>query len=532
VEQNVSHGLSPLKYTVFKALWIASIVSNIGSLMEAVGESWLMTSLTSSALLVALAYAADSIAIVLLALPAGALADIINRRWVLIASQAWMMGVAAGLGVATIFGLVSPLILLVFIFLLGLGEAMSVPAFSPFLLNTLPRSETKNAMTLIAVAMNLGRSIGPAIGGIIVASSGPAAVFFLNAFSFAGVIVVLLRSKSTPSDPSKSSLPAERMAGAIRAGIRYVKHSKSIHAVLVRVASFAIPISVLPALLPAFVRHDLGSNSSMYGILYGLFGISAIVFGLLVMPRVNKRYSSDQLVVIATVAYATSLAIIATTGDLMLVGLGMAVAGVSQIMAFASISSALYSSLPNWVTARVASFYQLILQASLVGGSVAWGAIADQSSLRTSLFIAAGVLAATLATALKFRLGAIKEIDISPSNKTPSPNLLVEPEPEQGPVLVQIEYIIEPQKSEEFLRAMYDVGIIRKRDGAFFWGVFRHDTRENVYIESFLVESWIEHMRQHERITKADRVVIDRAVSFHKGVGPPPVSHFIAEAVP
>ena len=524
--------LSTLRYSVFRALWLATVVSNIGSLMEAVGESWLMTSLTSSALLVALAYASDSIAIVLLALPAGAFADIVNRRRVLIASQTWMMGVAAALGVATASGLVSPPLLLAFIFLLGIGEALSIPAFSPFLLGTVPRSETKNAVTLMAVAMNLGRSVGPAVGGLLIASVGPAAVFFLNAASFAGVIAVLYRAKPVAGDDlKKSSLPAERMAGAIRAGLRYVRHSTAIHAVLVRVASFAVPISILPALLPTFVRHELGSNSLTYGLLYGIFGLAAIVFGVFVMPRVNKRYSSDKQVIISTAAFAGALAIIATTSVLPLIAVAMLLAGAAQIMAFASISSSLYASLPNWVTSRVASFYQLVLQAALVGGSVIWGIIADQVSVRISLLVGGAVLASTLAVSLRYRLVAGRETDITPSLQTPSPTLLVEPEPQQGPVLVQIEYVIESHDADKFLQTMSQLGMIRKRDGAFFWGVFRHDTRENVYLESFLVESWIEHMRQHERVTKADRIVIERAASFHRGVGPPHVSHFVAEPV-
>jgi MFS family permease len=519
-------GLSPLKYSAFRALWIAAVASNIGSLMEAVGEGWLMTSLTSSSLLVALTYASESISIVLLALPAGALADIVNRRWLLIASQVWMLAIAATLGAMTMLGLILPLTLLLFIFLIGLGEAMSTPAFAPYLLGTTPHYEIRNAVTLIGVALNIGRGIGPAVGGILVAFVGPAAVFFLNAASFAGVIVVLYHFRSNA--PSISQLPAERMIGAIRAGMRYVRYNSTIHAVLARVAAFAIPISALPALLPAFVRHDLGLDSSVYGILFGLFGLGAIVGGLIVMPRVIRKISADWIAVIATISFLVSLAVLATVQNIALLASAMVLAGVAQIMAFATLGFVLYGTLPSWVTARAASFYQLVLQAALVLGSVAWGLIADQFGIRTALLSASMALAVGLLVKLPYPLKVDKEIDVSPSMHWPVPQLSTQPNLDQGPVLVQIEYKIDPSKLQEFTMAMEELSTIRKRDGAFYWGLFRHDKNENVYIESFLVDSWVEHLRQHERMTVADRSIEERALAFHIDEKPPKVSHFIA----
>jgi MFS family permease/quinol monooxygenase YgiN len=522
---NVS-GLSPLKYGAFRALWIAAVASNIGSLMQAVGEGWLMTSLTSSSLLVALTYSSESISIVLLALPAGALADIVNRRWLLITSQAWMLATAATLGVITMLGLISPLTLLLFIFLIGLGEAMSTPAFAPYLLGTVPHNETRNAVTLIGVALNIGRGLGPAVGGILVAFVGPAAVFFLNAGSFAGVIVILYRFRSNA--PSISQLPAERMIGAIRAGMRYVRYNYTIHTVLARVAALAIPISALPALLPAFVRHDLGLDSSVYGILFGLFGLGAIIGGLVIMPKIIRKVSADWIAVIATISFLVSLAALATVQNIAILASAMVLAGIAQIMAFATLGFVLYGSLPNWVIARAASFYQLVLQAALVAGSVAWGLIADQFGISTALLSASAALAVGLLVKLRYPLKADKEIDVSASMHWPIPQLLSQPNLDQGPVLVQIEYKIDPSKLQEFTKAMQDLSTIRKRDGAFYWGLFRHDKNENVFVESFLVDSWVEHLRQHERMTVADRFIEERAKTFHIDEKPPNVSHFIA----
>jgi MFS family permease len=529
-----SSGLSPLKYNAFRAIWLAAIASNIGSLMEAVGESWLMTSLVASSLIVALTWASDSLSITALALPAGALADIVDRRKLLIVSQSWMLAIALILAIVTLAGFISPAILLVLIFLLGLGEAISTPAFSPFLLGTVPRSEIRSAITLNGVALNIGRGIGPAIGGIIVAAIGPAAVFVLNSLSFAGIVIVLLRIKSSSKQTEETSrLPAERMFGAMRAGLRYVRNSPSIHGVFVRATAFAISSSALPALLPSLSRFTLRLDSSGYGILFGLFGVGAIIGGIIIVPRAIKKISPDNLVVIATAIFSVSYMILGSIHNLIALYAAMVLAGIAQLMAFSSCTYVLYRGLPNWVMSRVASVYQLVLQATIVSGTILWGATADKLGIRIALVITGIVLATGLITKLKFPLhaGGGGEVDVSPSMHWPEPALVIAPELEHGPVLVQIEYKIDPTRQYEFALTMKDLGSIRKRDGAFFWGIFRHDIYQDVFIESFLIESWAEHLRQHERITIADRLVEDRVLSFHIGNKPPVVSHFIAESL-
>jgi MFS family permease len=528
-----SSGLSPLKYNTFRAIWLAAIVSNVGGMMQAVGESWLMTSLVVSSLIVALTWASDSLSIVALALPAGALADIVDRRRLLIISQSWMFVIALILAVMTVLGFVSPVILLVLIFLLGLGEAISTPAFSPFLLGTVPRTEIRNAITLNGVAFNIGRGIGPALGGVLVAAIGPAAVFLLNALSFAGIVIVLLRTGSNNSNKRTEDtllqLPAERMFGAMRVGLRYVRNSRSIHWIFVRVIVFAISASALPALLPSLSRYALRLDSTGYGILFGLFGLGAIISGIIIVPRVINKTSPDQLIVLATVLFSISLVALGTIQNLVVLGVAMVIAGIAQLMAFSSFTFVLYRTLPNWVMSRVASVYQLVLQSAIVGGTVFWGAAADRLGIRIALLLTGMALAAGLITKTSFPLKAGKEdVDVSPSMHWPFPTLLVKPEFEQGPVLVQIEYKIDPKHQDEFAHAMKDLSVIRKRDGAFFWGLFRHDVYPDVYIEAFMIDSWAEHLRQHERITVADRSVEDRAFSFHIGNKPPVVSHFIA----
>ena len=544
---NASSGLSPLRYSVFRAIWLAAVVSNIGGMMQAVGEAWLMTSLVASSLVVALAWASDSLSIVALALPAGALADILNRRLLLVISQSWMLAIALIMGAITMAGLVSATNLLVFIFLLGLGEAISTPAFSPFLIGTVPRSEIRNAITLNGVALNVGRGIGPAAGGLLVALVSPAAVFFLNALSFAGIVAVLLSTRQRKSSATggkqqigtagakttvqQQPLPAERMLGAVRVGLRYVRNSPSMHFIFVRVIVFAISASALPALLPTFSRHVLGLDAIGYGVLFALFGAGAIVGGLVIVPRaINRASSPDRLIVLATGVFSASLVVLGTVQNPIVLGAAMVAAGISQLMAYSSLSFALYRMLPNWVMSRVSSVYQLVLQAAIVGGSVLWGAAADVMGIKIALIIAGTALALGLIAKLKFPLPTgNKVVDVTPSMHYPSPLLVQEPSDlDQGPVLVQVEYRIDPSRQKEFADAMEGVKTIRKRDGAFFWGLFRHDRYPDVYVEAFLVDSWAEHLRQHERVTVADREIENYAFSFHIGEKPPAVSHFIA----
>ena len=316
----------------------------------------------------------------------------------------------------------------------------------------------------------------------------------------------------------------------MRAGLRYVRNSASIHSVFVRATAFAISSSALPALLPSLSRFALRLDSTGYGILFGLFGVGAIIGGIIIVPRAIKKISPDNLVVIATAIFSVSYIILGSIHNLVALYAAMVLAGIAQLMAFSSCTYVLYRGLPNWVMSRVASVYQLVLQATIVGGTVLWGATADRLGIRITLLITGIAIVAGLITKLKFPLQAGEgEVDVSPSTHWPEPALVIEPELEHGPVLVQIEYKIDPTRQYEFALVMKDLGSIRKRDGAFFWGIFRHDTYQDVFIESFLIESWAEHLRQHQRITIADRLVEDRVLSFHIGNKPPIVSHFIAE---
>ena len=322
-------------------------------------------------------------------------------------------------------------------------------------------------------------------------------IFLLNSLSFAVIVIVLLRIKDINNTGIKHTeeitrLPAERMFGAMRAGLRYVRNSPSIHSVFIRATAFAVSSSALPALLPSLSRFALKLDSAGYGISFGLFGAGAIIGGIIIVPRAIKKTSPDNLLVIATAIFSASYIILGTIHNIAVLYAAMVLAGIAQLMAFSSCTYVLYRGLPNWVMSRVASVYQLVLQATIVGGTILWGATADKLGIRLTLLITGiAIVAAGLITKLKFPLQAGEgrggaEIDVSPSMHWPEPILVIEPELEHGPVLVQIEYKINPNRQYEFALAMKDLGSIRKRDGAFFWGIFRHDTYQDVFIESSL----------------------------------------------
>jgi MFS family permease len=329
-------------------LWIASIVSNIGSWMHEVGAGWLMTSLAPSPLMVALVQAATTAPVFLLALPAGALADIVDRRRYLIASQIWMMITAATLGALTLSGMTTALILLIFTFALGIGTAMMMPAWGAITPELVQRSELQAAIGLNTIGMNVSRSVGPALAGLIVAAAGPGMVFILNAISFLAVIAALKRWQRPPTE---SELPAERVFGAIRAGLRYARHSPELRAVLTKGAAFFVFASASWALLPLIVRQELNSGPGTYGLFLACLGVGAIA-GALLLPRVRIRVSRDRIVAGATGLYSIAMLALAHSGNVYAAGAAMLLTGVAWISVVSSLMTAAQTAMPGWVRAR------------------------------------------------------------------------------------------------------------------------------------------------------------------------------------
>ena len=514
---------SPLQHPVFRALWLATLVSNMGTFMQSVGAAWLMTSLSTSPAMVALVQAASIFPMFLLSLPAGALADIIDRRRLLLATQAWMMVAAGFLAALTFLGGASPWVLLSFTFLLGLGAAMNAPAWQAIVPELVPRRELTQAISLNSAGFNLARAIGPALGGAIVAGAGAGATFVLNAVSFLGVMIVLYRWQRPVTD---TALPAERMVAAIHTGLRYVRHSRGLQAVLWRTGIFILFSSSLWALLPLVVRYEMGGSSADYGILLGCFGAGAVA-GAGLLPRMQRHLPVEVLLGGVTLIAAAMIAVTALVPHMAALVAAMVFSGAAWLVVVSLCNVAIQIAVPAWVRARVLAVYMLVFAGGFSAGSAVWGTVATHQSLKAALLWSAGGLGLSLLAAIRYRVNLDDESDLTPSLHWPEPHLILEPKPEHGPVLITMEYLIDPPQSGQFAKAMRALSVVRRRDGAIRWGLFQDTANPGRFLETFIVETWIEHLRQHERMTVADRSIEEKAFSFHTGSERPQVQHLI-----
>ncbi len=515
---------SPFAYPVFRWLWIATVVSNVGTFMQSVGAAWLMTSLSKSPVMVALVQSASIFPMFLLALPAGALADIIDRRRLLLVSQAWMMVAAALLSIMTFLGATTPWVLLSFTFLLGLGAAMNAPAWQAIVPELVPRAELTQAISLNSAGFNVSRAVGPAAGGVIVALAGAGATFALNAVSFLGVMIVLYW---WPRPVTDTTLPAERMIAGIRSGLRYVRHSPGLQAVLWRSGIFILFSCSLWALLPLVVRYELVGSSADYGILWGCFGAGAVA-GAALMPLLQRRFPGEVLLAGMTLIAAAMIVVVALVPHMSALAVAMVLSGTAWLVMLSTFNVAVQVAVPAWVRARVLAVYMLVFAGTLSSGSAVWGAVATHQSLKAALlFSAGGLVLVGLLAILRYPVKIDAESDLTPSLHWPEPHLELEPRPEQGPVLVTVEYLIDPEQAKPFAQAMRALSHIRRRDGAIRWGLFQDTRSPGRFLETFIVETWMEHLRQHARITKADRALEGQAFSFHTAGGLPRVDHYL-----
>lgn len=517
----------PLQNSVFRALWIATVVSSVGSWMQDVGESWLMTSLATSPVLVALVETAGSLPVVLVALPAGALADIVDRRHLLLAMQIWMFIAAGAMGILAFVGHMTPGRLLSLTFLLGVGTAMSNPVWQAITPELVPQADLPAAITLNSAGINIARAIGPALGGFIVAASGPWAVFLLNAASLLGIMVVLYRWAPAPR---KSKLPPEDFIGAMRAGTRYLRHSPEWQTVLLRSGTFVICASALWALLPQQARRHLGLGSFGYGLLLGSLGFGALA-GAWLLPKVRERLSTNQLVAAGSVVFGLATISLAYVDSFALLAVTLAIGGMAWVDVLASLNISAQTVTPSWVRARVMAVYLLIFFGGLAAGSALWGFVATRAGVSGALLVAAiGLITGPLVT-WRFRLAGNTNVALTPSMHWPEPVMMIDTEASEGPAITLVEYRIDPRSAEGFLGAMKEMKRIRLRDGAIRWNLSRDTADPQRYIETFVTESWADHLRQHERVNAETRQVEERAEAFHLGPQPPKVTHLIAEEI-
>jgi MFS family permease len=516
---------APLRYELFRWLWVASLVSNVGTWMQNVGAGWLMTILNPSPLYVSLIQTATSLPVFLLAVPAGAAADIVDRRRLLIFTQAFMLAAAGLLAWLTAIGAASPIVLLLTTFALGIGNTLNYPAWQAIMPELVSRKELPQAISLNSVSFNLARAVGPALGGLVVAAFSPAAVFFLNAVSFVGVILVLWWWKRPVE--AGSATASERIVQATWAGLRYVRYSPGMTNVLARTGAFIIGGSAIWSILPVVTEKELHSTATGYGILLGCLGIGSVA-GAMLLAKFRLRFSPDQVVVAAGIVWGLATLSLGFLHNFVLAAIAMLAAGTAWVSEMSSFNVAAQSVLPNWVRARALAVYLLVFQGGMAISSMVWGALAEQYGIRASFVTAGAVLLLTplLAKFFPVRHGDEREITVSP--RWPEPVFKTPPDPERGPVMVQVEYDIDPDDLTRFLEAMQELGRIRRRDGAIRWGVYQDAAVPTRHIESFLVDSWAEHLRQRERMTVADRERLRQIHMFHQGADGPRVSHYLS----
>jgi MFS family permease len=515
---------SPLRHPIFRWLWIASVASNIGTWFQNVGASWMMTTLSPSPALVAMVQAATSLPMFLLSLPAGAVADVLDRRRLLLVTQTWMTFAAFGLWAFTAAHATTPGVLLLFTFLLGLGAALNGPAWQASTPEMVPREDLPAAVTLGSIGFNIARALGPALAGLVVAAAGPAVTFLVNAVSFLGVLAVIFFWRRPVEE---AVLPAERIWGAMTTGLRYVRHAPEVIAPIVRGTAFVSCGASLWALLPLVAKDELKAGPEGYGLLLGALGVGAVL-GAMALPHLKRSNSMDAVVAVATLVFAAATLALAYLHSFWLLMLAMLLAGGAWLSLLSSLNVAVQTVVPSWVTGRALSVYMLIFYAGLAGGSALWGVVGERLGISRSLLLSAAGMAVGLAATYRLHIRSGEGLNLAPSRQWPAPIVARDPEPDRGPVMVTVRYQVDPDRAGEFAEAMRGVRRIRMRDGAMQWGLFVDSAEPGLHTEVFLVKSWIEHLRQHARATQEDEDVQERARAFHAGPEPPEVQHLIA----
>lgn len=514
---------APLRQPVFAVLWVATVLGNVGSFMRDVASSWMVTELSASPAAVALIQTAATLPIFLLAIPAGVLSDVLDRRRFLIAIQVLLACVSGSLFWLARTGGLTVEALVGLTFLGGIGAALMGPTWQSVVPELVPRADLKNAVALNSLGINIARALGPAAGGLLLASFGAAMAYGADVLSYVLVIAALLWWRRPAAAPSALS---EDFLGAFRAGLRYARASQELHRVLLRAGVFFLFASAVWALLPLVARGLLGGTAGFYGVMLGAVGAGAIV-GALLLPALRQRLSNDGLVLAASVASALVMGLLALAPPQAAAVALMLLLGVGWIVALTTLNGVAQAVLPNWVRGRGLAVYLMVFNGAMAAGSLGWGLVAQAVGVPLALLLgAAGLVAvALLMHRAKLPQG---EADLQPSNHWPEPLQHAPLAHDRGPVMIQVDYRVRAEHRPAFVRAMHELSHERRRDGAYAWGLTQHTADPDRLMEWFLVESWAEHLRQHHRVSHADADLQAEALRFHEGPDKPVVHHYVA----
>ncbi|TBN42473.1 MFS transporter [Paracoccus subflavus] len=515
--------LAPFRHRDFRLLWGATLVSNFGGLVQAVGAAWLMTQLTDSATLIALVQASNTLPIMLLALGSGALADIFDRKTILMFAQIFMAAVSLALAVVAWQGWLTPWLLLGFTFLIGAGQALYNPPWQASMGDLVPRADLPAAVTLNSVGFNLMRSVGPAAGGFIVAAFGAAAAFAVNAASYAPLLGALFRWRP---EIAPRTAPPEAFLPAVGAGLRYVFLSPNLLKVIGRGALFGFAAVSVLALLPLVAKSHPEGGSMLFGGLLGCYGIGAI-FGAALNPRIRARFDNENIVRMAFAGFALSAVVLGQTQSVALHALALLPAGASWVLALSLFNVTVQLSTPRWVVARALALYQTATFGGMAAGSWVWGGVAGARGLGDALTGAGLVLLAGAVIGVWFKAPEFGTADLDPVNRFREPALRLDLRGRSGPIMVMVDYRIDQADVPEFLRLMRRRRAIRRRDGARNWALLRDLEHPDLWSESYHIATWDEYVRHNLRRTKSDAEVTVALRALHRGEGDPLVHRMI-----
>ena len=518
--------LVPLQKPVYRGLWLAWLAANLTMWMNDVAAAWLMTSLTTSPVMVALVQTASTLPVFLLGLPSGALADILDRRRYFAATQLWVALNALVLAGLSLAGQLTAPVLLALTFSNGVGLAMRWPVFSAIVPQIVSKAELPAALALNGISMNLSRVVGPVLAGALLAAISPAAVFVLNAVLALGAFALILRWKS---EPRTSALPGERFVGAMRVGLNYTMQSPRLKVVMLRIFLFFLQTTALMSLLPLVARGLHGGGAATFTLMLSCVGVGAIVAALY-FPWLRSRFNRDQFVVVGTVMHAALTSLIVLVPELWLALPAMVVMGMAWISVANSLSVSAQVALPDWVRARGMSIYQMSLMGGAAAGSLLWGQVASMTDVRTAVLAAAATGLLLLLATRRLSVEGGADIDFTPASAgglAPEPAQAVNPE--AGPVMVTVEYQIDPAQAAAFAEVMQRTRRARLRQGALSWGLFRDVAVPGRYVEYFVDENWLEHQRRLERFTAFDADLRGQRMAFHVGTAPPVLRRYVAD---
>ena len=504
-------------------MWSALLGSQMVNWAHNVGAVTVVAALSGSATLIALVQTATSLPAVLLALLAGAAADIVDRRRLVLTVQTGMVAATAALAALTLGDVVTAPVVLALTFVLGAGMATTILGYQAMTADVVGRPQLGPAVALNGIAINLARAAAPAIAGLLVAALGAGALFAIETAVLLAIMMVVFRLRVPAARPAVR----EDFLAAIAAGARFVRFSRPVRAVLVRAALFSICASGLWALLPVVTLGPLDLGSSGFGLLLACVGAGAVI-GAAVLPRIRRRISLDALIALGTVQLAAGLLVLAYVRQPLVVAAALVPTGSAWLAVLSSLNTSVQRVVPDWVRARALASFQVVFQGGLALGSLAWGVTAGGAGVRTALTAAAIGLLLGIAGIRRWPLAPGERSDVSPAPAWSEPSLPVEPSPDDGPVLVTLDYVVEPERAAEFVAAMEEMGRVRRRDGAFAWSLYEDLEQPGRFLESFTVRSWQEHLRQHERMTVEDAEIDRRVKSMHLGPDPPPTRHLLS----